>query len=123
MITSKIVNLCENKDKALHELTIDEIKSIDKKLNEDVLKLFNLENSIKSKKSYGGTSFENIKKMIKKYKKMFKKILLILFCSIILLSCGKKVIQSTKLKKTIKNCQNNLMNFRKNKLLLKKLIV
>ena len=69
LITSKIVNLCENKDKALHELTIDEIKSIDKKLNEDVLKLFNLENSIKSKKSYGGTSFENIKKMIKKYKK------------------------------------------------------
>ena len=69
LITSKIVNLCENKGKALDELTIDEIKSIDKKLNEDVLKLFNLENSIKSKKSYGGTSFENIKKKIKKYKK------------------------------------------------------
>ena len=35
----------------------------------DVLKRFNLNNSINSKKSYGGTSFDNIKKMIIKYKK------------------------------------------------------
>ena len=48
---------------------MQEIKSVDKKLSENVLKLFNLKNSVKSKKSYGGTSFENIKKMIKKYKK------------------------------------------------------
>ena len=68
-ITSKVVNLAEEKGKSLDQLTLNEIKSIDKKLNEDVLKLFNLENSIKQKKSYGGTSFENIKKMIKKYKK------------------------------------------------------
>ena len=53
----------------MNQLTENEIKSIDKKLNEDALKLFNIENSVKSKKSYGGTSFENIKKMIKKYKK------------------------------------------------------
>ena len=69
LITSKIVNLAEKKNKSLDQLTINEIKSIDKKLNEDLLKLINIENSVKSKKSYGGTSFENIKKMIKKYKK------------------------------------------------------
>ena len=69
LVTAKIVNLAEKKGKKLQELTMQEIKSIDKKLNEDVLKLFNLKNSVKSKKSYGGTSFENIKKMIKKYKK------------------------------------------------------
>ncbi len=68
-VTSKIVNLAEKKGKKLDELTIEEIKTIDKKLDEDVLRLFNLENSVKSKKSYGGTSFENIKKMIRKYKK------------------------------------------------------
>ncbi len=39
---------------------------------EDILKVFDLESSIKSKKSYGGTSFENVKKMIKKYKKESK---------------------------------------------------
>ena len=69
LITSKIVNLAEKKGKKLEELTMQEIKNVEKKLNEDVLKLFNLKNSVKSKKSYGGTSFENIKKMIKKYKK------------------------------------------------------
>ena len=69
LITSKVINLAEKKGKRLEELTMKEMKSVDKKLNEDVLKLFNLKNSVKSKKSYGGTSFVNIKKMIKKYKK------------------------------------------------------
>ncbi len=69
LVTSKIVNLAEEKGKQLNQLTLNEVKIIDKNLNEDVLKLFNIENSVKSKKSYGGTSFENIKKMIKKYKK------------------------------------------------------
>jgi Argininosuccinate lyase len=69
LITSKIVNLAEQKNKKLEDLLINEVKGIDKNLNENVLKLLTLENSVKSKKSYGGTSFENIKKMIKKYKK------------------------------------------------------
>ena len=42
---------------------------IEPKLNNDVLKVFDLTNSVNSKKSYGGTSFDNIKKMILKYKK------------------------------------------------------
>ena len=71
-ITSKIVNYAESKNKKLNELTLKELKMIESKLNEDVLKVFDLENSIKSKKSYGGTSFENVKKMIKKYKKETK---------------------------------------------------
>ena len=71
-ITSKIVNYAESKSIKLNELTLKELKKIEPKLNEDVLKVFDLENSIKSKKSYGGTSFENVKKMIKKYKKESK---------------------------------------------------
>ena len=71
-ITSKVVNYAESKNIKLNELTLKELKKIEPKLNEDVLKVFDLENSIKSKKSYGGTSFENVKKMIKKYKKESK---------------------------------------------------
>ena len=71
-ITSKIVNYAESKKIKLDELTLKELKKIEPKLNEDVLKVFDLRNSIKSKKSYGGTSFENIKKMINKYKKESK---------------------------------------------------
>ncbi len=72
LITSRIVNLAESKNLKLNDLTIKDINKIDVNINDDVLKVFNLRNSIKSKKSYGGTSFENIKKMIKKYKRESK---------------------------------------------------
>ena len=68
-VTSKIVNYAENKRKKLNELNILELKKIEPKLTEEVLKVFDLKYSINSKKSYGGTSFDNIKKMITKYKK------------------------------------------------------
>ena len=67
--TAEIVNYAEKKKKKLKELKIEELKKIEPKLTNDVLKVFDLKNSINSKKSYGGTSFENIKKMIIKYKK------------------------------------------------------
>ncbi len=59
----------KRKKKKLDNLSLDELKKIIPKLTKDVLKVFDLKNSINSKKSYGGTSFDNIKKMIMKYKK------------------------------------------------------
>jgi argininosuccinate lyase len=67
--TAEIVNLAEKQNKQLKDLEIEELKKIEPNLNEDIFNVFNLKNSINSKKSYGGTSFDNIKKMIKKYKK------------------------------------------------------
>ena len=67
--TAEIVNFAEKNRKKLRELKIEELKKIEPKLTDDVLKVFNLKNSINSKKSYGGTSFENIKRMISKYRK------------------------------------------------------
>jgi len=67
-ITAKIVNYCEKNKKLLSDLSIDELKKIEPNIKDDVIKVFELKNSVNSKKSYGGTSFENIKKMIKKYK-------------------------------------------------------
>ena len=72
LITAKIVNLAENKKLMLHELTLKELKKIEPNLDDNVLKVFDLRNSVKSKKSYGGTSFENIIKMIRKYKRESK---------------------------------------------------
>ncbi len=67
--TAAVVNFADSKKKKLNELSLDEFKKIEPKLNNDVLKVFNLVDSVNSKKSYGGTSFDNIKKMIMKYKK------------------------------------------------------
>ena len=67
--TSAIVNLAEKKKKSLSQLSLEELKTIEPKLTNAVLMVFDIKNSVKSKKSYGGTSFENIKRMIMKYKK------------------------------------------------------
>ena len=67
--TAAVVNYAEKKRKKLDELSLKELKKIEPKLNSDVLKVFDLKNSVNSKKSYGGTAFDNIKKMIMKYKK------------------------------------------------------
>ncbi len=67
--TAAIVNYAEKKKKKLTDLTLNELKKIEPKLTADVLKVFNVKNSVNSKKSYGGTAFDNIKKMILSYKK------------------------------------------------------
>ena len=67
--TAKIINFAEKNKKKLNQLKIEEIKKIEPKLNSDVFKVFDLKYSINSKTSFGGTSFVNIKKMIRSYKK------------------------------------------------------
>ena len=68
--TAVIVNYAEKNKKNLNDLTIKELKRIEPRLTLEVLKVLNLSNSVNSKKSYGGTAFDNIKKMIRKYKKI-----------------------------------------------------
>ena len=69
MQTAKIINFAERNDKSLSDLTINEINKVEPKLKSDVLRIFDLNYSINSKTSHGGTSFGNIKKMIRRYKK------------------------------------------------------
>ena len=67
--TAAIINMAEKGKRKLDELTLYDLKKVEPNLTEDVLKVFDLKNSVNSKKSYGGTAFDNIKKMIIKYKK------------------------------------------------------
>ena len=53
-----LINICSS-----------ELNKIEPKLTKEVLKIFDLKYSVSSKKSFGGTSFDNIKKMINKYKR------------------------------------------------------
>ncbi len=71
-ISSKIVNYAEKSRKNLDELTLNEIQKFYKNVNNNVLKVFNVKNSMNSKNSFGGTSERNIKNMIRKYKKELK---------------------------------------------------
>ena len=71
-IATKLVNYAEKKNKLLFELSLQEIMKIYKNLDKKVLKIFDVKNSMNSKRSHGGTSIANIKSMIKKYKKELK---------------------------------------------------
>jgi len=68
--TAAMVNLAERKKKKLEDLSLEDLKKLEPKLTNDVLKVFDLRNSVNSKRTYGGTSFDNIKKMIVKYRKL-----------------------------------------------------
>ena len=71
-ISSQLVNFAEKKGETLNKISLDELKKIYKDLDKNVLKVFDVKNSMNSKNSYGGTSSNNVKKMIKKYKKEIK---------------------------------------------------
>ncbi len=69
---AKIVNYAENKNKRLDQLNIKDVKRVKNDLDQNVMKVFDIKNSVNSKTSYGGTSIKNIKKMISKLKREFK---------------------------------------------------
>ena len=68
-ISSRLVNYAEKNKKSLDQISLNELKKFYKKLDKDVLKVFDVTHSMNSKTSYGGTAANNIKKMIKKNKK------------------------------------------------------
>jgi argininosuccinate lyase len=70
-ISSQLVNFAEKKGKTLNKISLVELQKFYKDLDVSVLKVFNVKNSMNSKNSYGGTSSNNVKKMIKKYKKEY----------------------------------------------------
>ena len=69
VISAKLVNYAEKNKKMLSELNLEEIKKFYEDLDKNVLKVFDVKNSMNMKKSHGGTSVINVKSMIKKYKR------------------------------------------------------
>ena len=64
--------MLKKKKKLLIDLSLQEIMKIYKNIDKKVLKIFDVINSMNSKRSYGGTSIANVKMMIRKYKKEVK---------------------------------------------------
>jgi argininosuccinate lyase len=71
-ISAKLVNYAEKNKKKLNQLNFKEVKKIKNNLDKKVMNIFNVNNSVDLKTSYGGTSTKNIKKVISKLKKEFK---------------------------------------------------
>ena len=71
-ISAKLVNYADKKKKNLNQLNLAEVRKMKKDVNKNVLKVFDVRNSVNLKSSYGGTSTKNIKKMISRLKKEFE---------------------------------------------------
>ena len=70
--SARLVNYAEKNKRKLDEISFEEVRKMNNKLDADVMRVFNVKNSVNLKTSYGGTSINNIKKMISKLKKELK---------------------------------------------------
>ena len=69
-ITGRAVALAESKGVDLSDLSLEELKSIDKRIGDDLD--LSLENSMKSRKSYGATAPDRVKEQIEYFEKFLK---------------------------------------------------
>ena len=70
-LTGKIVAFCNKKNINLDQLSLKDLKKFDKKISKSAINVLSSTNSIKNKKSFGGTSPQSVNKsiqyVIKKY--------------------------------------------------------
>ena len=64
-LTGKIVAYADENNKKLHQLKLTELQKFNKKINKEAKKTFSIKESIKNKKSFGGTSPQSVKQTIK----------------------------------------------------------
>ncbi|BCD59957.1 MULTISPECIES: argininosuccinate lyase [unclassified Nitratiruptor] len=73
-ITGKAVALAEQKQKDLSELSLEELQSIDPRIQSDVLQYLDLKHSMNARNSYGGTATEQVEKQIDYFEKFLKQL-------------------------------------------------
>lgn len=69
-ISGRVVQKAEVKNCKLSEITIDELKELSPLFEEDVLKVWNFENSVEQYQATGGTSMASVLKQIEQVKKV-----------------------------------------------------
>ncbi len=72
-VTARIVGLASNKSVDLDRLSLPEMQSIEPKITIDVFKVLGVDNSVKSRTSYGGTAPNNVRQQARKWLKILAK--------------------------------------------------
>ncbi|ODT05511.1 MAG: argininosuccinate lyase [Mesorhizobium sp. SCN 65-20] len=72
-VTGRAVALAESKKVGLEKLTIEDLKSIHDGITEDVFSVLSVQNSVKSRTSFGGTAPAEVRKQIRYWKKRLAK--------------------------------------------------
>jgi argininosuccinate lyase len=73
-ITGQIVRLADEKGIGLEKMPLMDMKNICQEIKEDVFDYINIETSLNSRKSYGGTASDNVNKMVVVCKNLLRNI-------------------------------------------------
>lgn len=71
LVVGKIVKLAENNNCRLDELHLQDLQQIEPKINESAMEVLKIENSVASRKSYGGTAPSQVIKSIEEARKKY----------------------------------------------------
>ena len=66
-VTGTIVALAERKGVGLEDLSLEDLRSVEPRITENVLSVLGVENSVASRTSYGGTAPQNVRKMAREW--------------------------------------------------------
>ena len=72
-VTGSIVKLAEERGIDLPDVPLSEMQRVEKRITKDVFSVLSVENSVKSRKSHGGTAPQNVAKMAKSWLKRLEK--------------------------------------------------
>jgi argininosuccinate lyase len=59
-VTGRIVKLAEEKGAALHELSLAEMQEVERRIDQRVFEVLDVESSVRSRKSFGGSAPDNV---------------------------------------------------------------
>jgi argininosuccinate lyase len=72
-VTGRLVALAEGEGVGLEALSLEAMQKVEPRITRDVLSVLSVENSVKSRRSYGGTAPQNVRKMASGWIKRLEK--------------------------------------------------
>jgi argininosuccinate lyase len=72
-LTGRLVAMAEAKGVTLEGLTLDAMQTVEPRISGDVFSVLSVESSVKSRRSYGGTAPQNVRKMARGWIKRLEK--------------------------------------------------
>ena len=71
-ISGRVVALAEKERKPMDKLSLQQLRSVDERFEEDVMKAFNYESSVETRTVKGGTSRKSVLEQIEVIQKMLE---------------------------------------------------
>ncbi len=69
-VAGSLVKLAESQGKPLEALSLAEMQSVEQRISQDVFAVLGVQNSVKSRVSYGGTAPKNVRRQIARWRKL-----------------------------------------------------